>query len=154
MRLLVCAMLVAAVSADAASAGVPVVKRAQSSALGGTILVTQKGRTLYRLSVEKKGRFICTGSSCLALWKPLLVPAGSKPAGVPALGTVKRPDGHVQVTYKGSPLYTFARDKKPGDARGDGSKDVGVWHPVFLSRTGDTGTPPPSGGGYGGGYGP
>ena len=152
-----CTVLVLAVFAGTAvAAGTPVVKRVQNTALGGTILVTLKGRTLYHSSVEKNGRFACVSSRCLAFWKPLLVPAASKPTGAPALGTVKRPDGHLQVTFKGSPLYSFVRDTKPGDARGDGVKDVGVWHPVFVSRSTVTPPPPPStttDGGYGG-YGP
>jgi hypothetical protein len=37
------------------------------------------------------------------------------------------------VTYKGKPLYTFAGDQKAGDAKGEGFKDVGVWHAAALS---------------------
>jgi hypothetical protein len=46
------------------------------------------------------------------------------------LGTVKRPDGRIQVTYHGRPLYSFAEDVKPGETNGDGFKDVGTWHPA------------------------
>ena len=48
------------------------------------------------------------------------------------LGTIKRSDGSEQVTYKGHPLYTFASDKKPGQVKGEGLKDVGVWHAAFV----------------------
>jgi predicted lipoprotein with Yx(FWY)xxD motif len=35
-------------------------------------------------------------------------------------------DDNKQWAYKGKPLYTFAKDTKPGDTTGDG---VGmVWH--------------------------
>ncbi len=45
------------------------------------------------------------------------------------LGTIKRPDnGRRQVTFDGRPLYTFDEDAKAGDAKGQGIKDVGVWH--------------------------
>ena len=37
--------------------------------LGKTVLTNNGGRTLYSLSVEKHGRFICTGS-CTSTWKP------------------------------------------------------------------------------------
>ena len=48
------------------------------------------------------------------------------PTGVKSLSTVKRPDGRRQVAYKGGPLYTFVEDKKPGDMKGNGFKDVGT----------------------------
>jgi hypothetical protein len=41
----------------------------------------------------------------------------------------------VQVTYKGMPLYTFAPDQKPGDAKGQGIKDVGTWTAVAVSAS-------------------
>jgi predicted lipoprotein with Yx(FWY)xxD motif len=127
------------------------VATADNSRVGQTILVDSKGMTLYDLSAEKNGRFICTDAECLSLWHPLVVPAGEKPEGsVGSLGTVKRPDGKQQVTYKGSPLYTFAQDRKKGDVKGDGFKDVGVWHPVAASGEQKPST---DGGGGGGGYG-
>jgi predicted lipoprotein with Yx(FWY)xxD motif len=104
-----------------------VVKEAHSESLGRTVLTANSGLTLYTLSAEKHGRFICKGS-CLADWHPLVVAAGVKPAGPVALGTVKRPDGRRQVTFEGRPLYTFDDDSKRGDANGEGFKDVGTWH--------------------------
>jgi predicted lipoprotein with Yx(FWY)xxD motif len=110
--------------------------------LGGTILVNARGLTLYRLSGETTGKFICTTSACLKVWHPL-VATGSKPTGgVGSLGVVKRPDGTMQVTYKGEPLYTFAADHSPGQANGQGIKDVGTWKAVTTSAA-KTGTPAP-----------
>jgi predicted lipoprotein with Yx(FWY)xxD motif len=97
------------------------------SANGGSILANMRGRTLYSLSVEKNGRFICTGG-CLSAWPPLLVPKGVKPTGPVKLGKVERPDGRIQVTYRGRPLYRFAEDRKKGETNGEGIKDVGTWH--------------------------
>lgn len=34
------------------------------------------------------------------------------------------------MTYKGMPLYTFAEDTAPGQAKGQGIKDVGTWNAV------------------------
>jgi predicted lipoprotein with Yx(FWY)xxD motif len=96
-------------------------------ALGKTVLVNRAGLTLYSLSAETKGRFICTGA-CLSLWHPLVVHAGQKPTGAHSLGTIRRPNGQTQVTYRSKPLYTFSGDHKRGDAKGEGFKDVGVWH--------------------------
>jgi predicted lipoprotein with Yx(FWY)xxD motif len=104
-----------------------VVSEANNPSLGHKVLIANNGPTLYSLSVEKHGRFICKGS-CLADWHPLVVAAGVKPTGPVALGTVKRPDGRRQVTFEGRPLYTFDGDSKRGDAKGENIKDVGTWH--------------------------
>lgn len=145
------AILAIAVIAGAFAAGAPaqqgsarrVVAERQNQALGKTVLTTTKGRTLYSLSVEKNGKFICTGS-CLSVWHPLMVPAGVKPTGPVKLGTVARPEGGTQVTYKGRPLYRFGGDSKAGEANGDGIKDVGTWHPAVDPQAGSTTQSQPS----------
>jgi predicted lipoprotein with Yx(FWY)xxD motif len=129
-----------------------------SSSLG-TILVNSQGMTLYHLSGEQNGKFICTGT-CIGVWHPLIAPSSGVPSGeVGSLGTVKRPEGTVQVTYKGTPLYTFTGDQRPGETKGEGIKDVGTWSVVTTSSS----SAPPStssssepekssGGGSSGGY--
>jgi predicted lipoprotein with Yx(FWY)xxD motif len=100
---------------------------------GRTLLTTTGGRTLYTLSVEKHGKFVCTmESGCTGIWHPLTIATGVKPEGPVKLGTIHRPEGTVQVTYRGLPLYTFASDKKAGQVKGEGLKDVGVWHAAFV----------------------
>jgi predicted lipoprotein with Yx(FWY)xxD motif len=131
---------------------VRIVMTAKSKSLGQKILVNRNGRTLYSLSVERKGHFICTTSMCLSLWKPLVVAKGSVPTGAAHLTAVKRPDGRRQVAYRGAPLYTFSLDKRAGDVKGNGFKDVGVWRPAAVSAARATPAPPAPGGGYG--YGP
>jgi len=118
---------------------------------GKTILVNRRGMTLYHLSVERKGHFICTDSTCLSIWKPLVVAKGMTPTGAKSLSVVKRPDGRRQVAYKGGPLYTFVQDRKPGDMKGNGFKDVGVWRVVTVAGS-SASTPSSGGGGYGGSY--
>ncbi len=49
------------------------------------------------------------------------------------LGTIERPEGKTQVTYKGRPLYSFGGDSKAGEANGEGIKDVGTWHAAATS---------------------
>ena len=61
-----------------------VVKTANNPTLHQKVLVNRKGLTLYSLSVEQRGRFICTGQSCLSLWTPLVVPKGTTPTGATA----------------------------------------------------------------------
>ncbi len=157
-RLLV---IVAAVALVAVAAGLlatrssgadrqTVVKTAKNAKLHSTILVTLGGRTLYSLSAERNAKFICTDTTCLSLWKPLHVARGMTPAGVKGLSLVTRPDHTRQVSYKGAPLYTFTGDKRAGDTKGNGFKDVGVWRPVTVSGT--SAAPAQPSGGYGYGY--
>jgi predicted lipoprotein with Yx(FWY)xxD motif len=110
-----------------------VVKTASNTTIGATVLVDAQGMTLYRLSGEQNGKFICTSSACLQVWRPLSASTGTPSGNVGSLSTVKRPDGTEQVTYKGEPLYTFAQDQKPGEANGQGIKDVGTWMAVTTS---------------------
>lgn len=132
------AMLITAVASSGAAqhgATKRVAEEAQNPELGKTVLTTTKGRTLYSLSVERNGRFICTGP-CLSSWHPLTIPTGIKPIGPVKLGTIARPNGGgAQVTYKGRPLYRFAGDTKAGDVNGEGIKDVGTWHAAATPQT-------------------
>ena len=138
------AFLTMVTTAPAATRSVLVVKTAKSAKLGKTILVGLNGHTLYRLSAEKNGRFICTNKACLAFWHPLVVRTGVKPAGVRGLATIKRPDGRRQVTFRGGPLYFFVQDKKRGDVNGEGFKDVGVWHAASPTSSSSSSPPPPT----------
>jgi predicted lipoprotein with Yx(FWY)xxD motif len=117
------------------------VHTAQNAQLGKKIVVTASGRTLYTLSAEVHGRFICTGS-CLSNWHPLKVPTGAKVEGVAKLGVIKRPDGSRQATFAGRPLYTFAMDTKKGQANGEGFKDVGTWHAAVAPKATHAGATP------------
>jgi predicted lipoprotein with Yx(FWY)xxD motif len=94
----------------------------------GKILVS-KGKTLYASSKA------CTGS-CLSVW-PRLVVTGKPIAGpgvtASKLGTIKRSNGQLQVTYAGKALFRYAGDTKAGEAKGQG-KD-GIWHAIAPSGT-------------------
>src|SRR5437016_4592432 len=81
-----------------------VVKTVTNKTLRKQILVNRKRLTLYSLSAEKNGRFICTDAYCKSLWTPLVVAKGMTPTGAHLLATVTRPDGRTQVTYRGLPL--------------------------------------------------
>jgi predicted lipoprotein with Yx(FWY)xxD motif len=72
------------------------------------------------------------------------------PTGAAQLGTITRPDnGTTQVTWHGSPLYTFSGDKAAGDASGNGFKDVGVWKAATLGSSSSSSSSSGGGGGYG-----
>ena len=99
----------------------------------GRILVSSKGRTLYLFMRDVNGKSACSGS-CETYWPPLLktgkltVGPGVKRALV---GTTKRANGRVQVTYNRHPLYTFALDKSAGQTKGQGSSNFGAkWYAV------------------------
>ena len=147
----------AAAPATTGSASALVVKTASNSTLHATVLVNARGLTLYRLSGEQNGKWICTSAACVGVWHPLTVSGHGAPKGsVGSLGTVKRPGGMTQVTVNGMPLYTFAEDTSPGEAKGQGFKDVGTWNAVSSSGQPVTSTAAPaasssssaSGGGY------
>ena len=145
------AAILAALLVPALAAAVtrtPLVGTAHNARMHATILVDRTGRTLYNLSAERKGRFVCTDTGCLSFWHPLVVPKGTMPTGRVTLGTLRRPDGRLQVTYRGAPLYTFVKDVKAGQTNGEGFKDVGVWHATALGAAAAV-TKPKSSPGYG-----
>jgi predicted lipoprotein with Yx(FWY)xxD motif len=102
-----------------------------SSAGLGMVLVESKGFVLYDFHKDEGTTSACYGA-CAESWPPLLTegePRPSNGASASMLGTTKRKDGTVQVTYDGHPLYTFAGDQKPGEANGnDVSAFGGQWH--------------------------
>jgi predicted lipoprotein with Yx(FWY)xxD motif len=158
----------AASNAGATAASVTV--SAKSVGGLGTVLVNQRGQTLYMLTTEKGGKITCTASSgCLHVWPETNLPSGASAAkagsGVQSslLGTVKGADGKMEVTYNGWPLYTFIGDSAAGQAKGQGLTNFGgTWY--VLNTAGDpvtakagSGGSSPSGGnspsGGAGGYG-
>ena len=152
----------ATTTSSSSGEGTAVVKSASNATLGTTVLVDAQGMTLYSLSGEQNGKWICTSSACTGIWHPVTAPSSGTPSGsVGSLVTVKRPDGTMQVTYKGMPLYTFVSDTNPGDAKGQGIKDVGTWTAVTASSSAPaaaapathTETTPPANSGGGGKYG-
>jgi predicted lipoprotein with Yx(FWY)xxD motif len=131
-----------------APAAGPIVSTASTS-LGRT-LVTASGHTLYLFARDKSGKSACTGM-CATFWPPLI--ASAKPragTGINAslLGTTKRADGRLQVTYNHHPLYTFAKDTKKGQTTGEGVNAFGAsWFAVSPAGAKLVKTTPTSGGG-------
>jgi predicted lipoprotein with Yx(FWY)xxD motif len=118
-----------------APGGDGVVAVAKGSDLG-PILVDSKGFTLYDFHKDKGGTSACYGA-CAATWPPLTVegaPKATSGAQSSQLGTTKRKDGTVQVTYAGWPLYTYAADSKPGDTNGQDVSSFGAqWYALQPS---------------------
>jgi len=113
-------------TAAAVSSGGTSVAVGKSDALG-SFLVDDKGMTLYLFTKDIPNTSNCY-DKCATAWPPLLT-TGSPVAGTgidaSKLGTTKRKDGSIQVTYAGWPLYYYANDAKAGDTTG---QNVGsVW---------------------------
>jgi predicted lipoprotein with Yx(FWY)xxD motif len=130
-------------SSSHASTAAVVVKTASNPTVHATVLVNSQGMTLYHLTAEANGKWVCTTSACTSVWHPLTVSSKTPSGSVGSLSAVNRPDGALQVTYKGEPLYTFAQDTKPGDAKGQGFKDVGTWMAVTTGAAASS-TPAPA----------
>lgn len=122
-----------AIAAPSQQAAAPI--QLGTSAKFGSILVNAQGMTLYELTSEAGGKIACS-AGCLAVWPPLLVPAGTTvptaaPGVIGTLGVITRPDGTVQATQNGFPLYTFAHDTAPGNTNGQGIVAFGgTWHVI------------------------
>ncbi len=104
----------------------------------GSILATGRGATLYDFGPDSPTRSTCVNAGCVYQWPPLPAPSTIRVgAGVhrALVGTVQRPDGSVQLTYGGHPLYTYIRDSRPGMVTGQAiDQDGGPWY--VLNRAG------------------
>jgi predicted lipoprotein with Yx(FWY)xxD motif len=93
----------------------------------GHILVDSKGITLYDFVKDKGTTSACYGA-CAALWPPLTTkgkPVAGRGVRASLLGTTKRKDGKLEVTYGGHPLYYFVTDRNPGQTTGQGVNQFG-----------------------------
>jgi predicted lipoprotein with Yx(FWY)xxD motif len=146
------------------SSGQAALEKIKTSA--GPVLADAKGFTVYWYAKDTRMSSACTGA-CATAWPPVM----GKPMAVMGVrlvgkfGTITRANGVLQATYKGHPLYTYAGDSAPGQAKGNGVG--GVWHVLKVNPIGamapsaamSSRTPAPSAsasassGGYGGGGG-
>jgi predicted lipoprotein with Yx(FWY)xxD motif len=99
----------------------------------GTFLVDSNGRAVYLFEADKGKTSTCNGA-CAAAWPPLITdgaPTAGDGVTASLLGTTKRDDGKMEVTYNGHPLYYFANDSAPGDIKGQGVDAFGAeWYVV------------------------
>jgi len=98
------------------------VSRADGTLVGGAG-ASQPGYALYVFDNDQGATGSTCAGDCADMWPPLLV-ADSGASGVSSLGTITRPDGSLQATYNGQPLYFFAQDGMPGETSGDGANNV------------------------------
>ena len=114
----------------------------------GKAIATSSGVTLYLFKADHGKKSACYGK-CASFWPPLMKKGKLSAAkGVKAklLGTTKRKNGKLQVTYKGHPLYRFKLDKGSGQDSGQGQDFFGgKWFVVSASGAANTKTPPSTG---------
>jgi predicted lipoprotein with Yx(FWY)xxD motif len=118
-------------ASGAAQARGPIVSTATTGL--GRILVDPRGRTLYLFGKDRNGKSACAGM-CATFWPPLIAsgkPLAAAGANASLLGTTRRADGRMQVTYNHHPLYTFVKDTKKGQTNGQGVIAFGAqWHAI------------------------
>ena len=132
----------ASASSAAPDAAVAVLKTDNTTL--GTVLTDAKGFTVYWFAKDTSTGSACTGA-CAAGWPPVIgmpqAAAGVKLTG--KLGEIRRPNGTMQATYDGHPLYLFAGDSAPGQVNGNGINGFGaLWYAIKIgaSTTASTGS--------------
>ena len=78
----------------------------------GTILANGAGKAFYLFDKERSSRAECYGD-CASAWPPVLTKG--RPSAGPGirkdlLGTTRRRNGSLQVTYRGRPMYYYVAD--------------------------------------------
>jgi len=96
------------------------------SSTAGTVLANSRGMTLYTHKDDAPGKSACYGR-CARKWPPAEAVPGA--VGKGRLSIIERSDGKRQYAYNGKALYTWVKDKTPGDATGDNRGEV--W---FVAR--------------------
>ena len=118
------------------------------------VVTNAQGLTLYWFAPDTSTTSKCTGS-CATYWPPVKGPATAMSGVTGKLGTITRSDGTMQATYDGHPLYTYAADTAPGQAKGNGlNVSGGLWYEMTVSgATPDAGASAKPSTKTGGGYG-
>jgi predicted lipoprotein with Yx(FWY)xxD motif len=114
-----------ALSANAATTNVDASAPGKTGEVKGqSAMLTQNGLTLYVFDEDRDGVSNCD-KTCTTPWPPLRPNGRQKPSGDWTI--ITRHDGSKQWSYKGRPVYTWYRDKRPGQAEGDGFNG-NRWH--------------------------
>lgn len=99
----------------------------------GSYLTDAKGMTLYYSKKDAPGKSACAGD-CITRWpvfytKQVVV---SGKLDKKDFSVITRDDGIRQTTYKGRPLYYFARDAAPGEMNGEGVHNA--WQVMIFGK--------------------
>lgn len=90
------------------------------------ILTNERGMTLYYFTKDTPTKIACTGG-CAKAWPPALIASGTPtgPREIQSGLSVLKDSLGRQIEYRGHPLYTFVKDKHPGEVSGQGV--LGHW---------------------------
>jgi predicted lipoprotein with Yx(FWY)xxD motif/plastocyanin len=98
---------------------------AEDTALG-TILTDTEGNTLYYFTKDAlPDTSLCTGG-CVTNWPLFYAENLEVGEGLDStdFSSIEHPEGGMQTTYKGWPLYYFINDSIPGDTKGEAVGNV------------------------------
>ncbi|MES2275399.1 MAG: hypothetical protein V4592_05215 [Bacteroidota bacterium] len=86
----------------------------------GTIITDNNGYSLYFFSKDAASVSTCV-DGCALTWMPFYKDSPVLGTGLNAsdFAVITRTDGSKQTTFKGWPLYYYAKDAAPGDTNGD-----------------------------------
>jgi predicted lipoprotein with Yx(FWY)xxD motif len=85
----------------------------------GRVLFDANGQAIYVFEIDRPNRSNCTSDECVEAWPPVLTrepPTAGPGADADLLGTIRRGQGGLQVTYNGRPLY-FYEHEGPGEIK-------------------------------------
>lgn len=85
----------------------------------GRVLFDANGQVIYVFEIDGPDQSNCTSEECVEAWPPVLTEEEpTAGAGVDAglLGTIRRDDGTLQVTFDERPLY-FYEHEGPGEIK-------------------------------------
>jgi predicted lipoprotein with Yx(FWY)xxD motif len=93
----------------------------------GKVLVWANQHSLYTFSSDTKNHSNCN-ATCRKHWIPA-TSSGKPQASAGVSAKHLRVTSRHQVTYYGHPLYTYIKDKKAGQIKGEGAfASGGYWH--------------------------
>jgi predicted lipoprotein with Yx(FWY)xxD motif len=122
--------------ASASTGAGAVTVTSKHSKVGTVLAAGPKKMSVYLFEADGGAQSACSGA-CAGVWPPVTTNGTARAGGAALaadLGTIMRSDGTEQVTYKGHPLYFFAKDKDDGDSYGQGIKSFGAaWYVLAPS---------------------
>ena len=98
----------------------------------GRVLVDRRGFALYLFTHDRSADSTCYGA-CAAAWPPYVVAKRPRGGAHTLVGSVRRRDGRLQVTYAGHPLYYYVGDRHP--QRGAVPGGIGIRGNVVRRRS-------------------
>ena len=79
----------------------------------GRVLFDANGQVVYVFEIDAPNKSNCTSEECVKAWPPVLTqeqPSAGEGVNAQLLGTIRRSDGMLQVTYNDRPLYFYEHE--------------------------------------------